>query len=75
MTLFEIKVETVSSDWGRHTGYKTIGYTVNKAKAEEVAKAWAEEHTEAGRCWWMSYGKNENDDINVIVEEKGEIIE
>ena len=72
MRVYEVRVEKVTSDWDRNEGYETIGYTVNQAKAEEVAKAWAEEHER--NQWWMCYGKK-NGHINVEIVDRGEVIE
>lgn len=73
MRLYEVRVEKVSADWGRHEGYETIGFCVNENKANEVAKTFAEKH-EVNQ-WWMVYGKNAEKHINVEVVDRGEIIE
>ena len=42
MKVYEVKMEMLSSDWGRFEGYKTIGYYASRAKAEaEAEKAYA----------------------------------
>ena len=73
MKLYEIRVETVDMDWGRHTGYEHIAYCISENKANEIAKTFAEKH-EINQ-WWMIYGKNTENHINVEIIDKGIITE
>ena len=73
MTVYEVRVETVDFEWGRHVGYKTIGFTVDRKKANEVAKEWAKKH-EVNQ-WWCCYGTNKKGHINVEVINRGKVIE
>ena len=73
MKIYEIRVETVDFEWGRHTGYKTIGFAIDKKKADEAAKKWAEEN-EVNE-WWCCYGQNKEGHINVEVIDRGTVIE
>ena len=44
--IYEVRMEKLSSDWGRFEGWKTIGYYTSREKAEaEAEKAYA------NRCW------------------------
>lgn len=38
MKVYEVRMEVLSSDWGRFEGWKTIGYYISKAKAEAEAE-------------------------------------
>ena len=38
MKAYKVEIETLSSDWGRHTGWELLGYYTNKEKAERIAK-------------------------------------
>ena len=73
MRLYEVRVEKVTSDWGKHIGYKTIGFCINENKANEVAKDFIK--SIPFKEWWMAYGTNSEGNINVEVIDRGEIIE
>ena len=70
MNIYEVRVEKVNADGGKHLGYETIGFCINKNKANELAKAFAEKH-EINQ-WWMSYGQNAEGHINVEMVNRGE---
>lgn len=72
MKLYEVRVEEVTPDWGRHTGYKTLGFCTDENKANEVATNFIKNLKL--KEWWMAYGTNSEGNINVEVIDRGEII-
>lgn len=73
MKVYEVRVEKVSADWGRHEGWENVAYTLTEAKAVEVATAKKAEIA-AKPTWWMVYGKV-NGEPKVEVVELGEVVE
>lgn len=73
MKVYEVRIEKVSADWGIREGWKNVAYTVNEAKAKEIAAAKKVEIA-AKPTWWMTIGKK-NGEPNVEVVELGEVVE
>lgn len=73
MKVYEIRIELVNADLGKHMGYKTLGFCINEDKAHKVAKAYTKKYET--KQWWMSYGENAEGHINIEVIDRGEIIE
>lgn len=72
MKLYEVKVTTMDHGW--RNAYEHIAYTVTEAKANEIAKAWADE-CETHATWWMGYAQNAEGHPDVVVVELGDIVE
>ena len=60
MKVYRVKIEKLTSDWGRFDGWRELGYYVNKAKAEEVGKDFSDSHNH------IDFGKVKIDEIEVI---------
>lgn len=73
MRAYEVRVEKVTFDTGRHDGYERIAICISESKAEEIAKEFAAKHEI--NSWWCTYGKNKENHINVEVIDMGEITE
>lgn len=63
MTVYKVEMETLDFDWGRHTGWKLLGYYANKEKATRIA---AEAY--ANRCP-IDEGETRITEIEVDTEE------
>lgn len=74
MKVYEVRIEKVSADWGRHEGWKNVAYTINKERAEEIATAKKAEIA-VMPTWWMVYGKTAKGEPRVEVVELGEVVE
>lgn len=72
MRLYEVRVETVSPDYGTHQGYKHIAFCINENKAKEIAETFIKNNKI--KEWWIIYGRKENH-INVETIDRGKIIE
>ncbi len=38
MKAYKVEIEKLTFDWGRHDGWRLLGYYANKEKAERIAK-------------------------------------
>ena len=38
MKAYKVEIERLTFDWGRHDGWRLLGYYTNKEKAERIAK-------------------------------------
>ena len=73
MKVYAVKVYTVNVE-GWRDGHEIKAYTLNKEKAEEVAKKVVEE-IKARACWWMDTARNADREPDVEVVELGEVVE
>jgi hypothetical protein len=74
MKLYEIRTYTVDAYYGNPNGYKTVAYTLNLAKAEELRVA-EEAKQLTRREWWMDVAKTADNKPRVEVVELGEVVE
>ena len=51
MKAYKVEIEKLTFDWGRHDGWRLLGYYTNKDKAERTAKEAYENrnHIDTGR--------------------------
>lgn len=73
MKVYAVKVNTVDAYMGFRNGDRTLCYTLNAEKAEELKSVKAKE-IKVGD-WWMTIAKNANGEPDLYVEELGEIVE
>lgn len=73
MKVYAVKVNTVNIE-GWRNGHVVKAYTLNKEKANEVAKKVVEE-LKARADWWMDTARNADWEPDVEVVELGEVVE
>lgn len=59
--LFEVTIETVDVNDGRHKGYAHIGWFTDGDRAEQIARDYANDVAQNMPYWWMQYGRDVND--------------